>query len=50
MSVVEALNLLKQVCAEFKGNLKEHQFVQQALQIVEKECTKDLEVKTVKND
>jgi hypothetical protein len=44
MSLVEALNLLKRVCADYRGTLQEHQLLQQALQIVEKECSRDLEI------
>jgi hypothetical protein len=40
MSLVEALNLLKVVCAGYRGTLQEHQTLQTALQVVENECKK----------
>lgn len=40
MEVKEALDLLKQVCAETQSNLKGHQTIQQALQVVEKAVEK----------
>lgn len=39
MIITEALGLLKQVCAQYTGNLKEHQALQTALGVVEKECS-----------
>ena len=45
MSLKEALDLLKQVCAGFKGTLQEHQLLQQALQVV---ADKSSEVKKKK--
>ena len=38
MTTVEALELTKRVCGEFRGNLQDHTAIQQALQIVLKEC------------
>ena len=35
MKVDEAINLLKQVCANYRGTLQEHQLLQQALKVVE---------------
>ena len=45
MSLVEAISLIKRICADYKGTLQDHQIIQQALQIMEKECKKDLEIK-----
>jgi len=36
MTLEQALDLLSQVCAQFKGTLQEHQLIQKALQIVAK--------------
>lgn len=33
----EAFNIVFQVCADFKGTLKEHQLIQQALQKIKSE-------------
>ncbi len=44
MNINEALNLLAQVCAEYKGTLREHQAIQEAGKIVNDKCnaiTKD---------
>lgn len=41
MEIEQALELLKRVCSEFKGNLADHQAIQQALQIVEKAVKQD---------
>lgn len=38
MKLEEALNLLKGVCANFRGTLQDHQALQQALQVVEDKC------------
>jgi hypothetical protein len=38
MQLEEALNLLKQVCASYRGTLQDHQSLQQALNIVESRC------------
>lgn len=38
MKLEEALNLIKNVCANFRGTLQDHQALQQAIQIVEKKC------------
>ena len=43
MSLVEALNLLKVVCAGYRGTLQEHQTLQTALQIVEKKCSEKVD-------
>ena len=45
MKLEEALNLLKQVCAGFRGTLQEHQTLQEALQVVEKRCSEKKEKK-----
>ena len=45
MQVEEGLNLLKQVCAGFRGNLQEHQTLQEALKVVEKQCSEKKEKK-----
>jgi hypothetical protein len=42
MSFSEALNLIKQVCAEYKGTLKEHQILQQAIYVIEDENKKEV--------
>jgi len=34
MKFEDAMNLLKQVCAAYKGNLEEHNVLQQALKVV----------------
>ena len=39
MRLEEAISLLKQVCAGFRGTLQEHQSLQEALQVVEKQCS-----------
>ena len=39
MLVKEALDILKQVCANYRGTLQEHQALQTALQTVEKKCS-----------
>lgn len=38
MKLEEALNLLKSVCANFRGTLQDHQALQEALQLVEDKC------------
>jgi len=38
MSIEEALNLIRQVVANVKANLQEHQILQQALQVIESKC------------
>ena len=35
MEFVEAMNIIKKVCAAFQGTLQDHQTIQQAVQIVE---------------
>jgi hypothetical protein len=41
MKFDDAINLLKQVCAAYRGNLEEHNVLQQALKVVsEKEVKK----------
>jgi len=37
MTFEEAMGLLKAVCADFRGTLKDHQQIQQALGVVERE-------------
>lgn len=39
MKLDEALNLIKGVCANFRGTLQDHQALQQAIQVVENKCT-----------
>jgi len=45
MKLEEALNLLKGVCANFRGTLQDHQALQQALQVVEEVCKKKVKKK-----
>lgn len=41
MKFEDAINLLKNVCASYRGNLEEHNLLQQALKVVsEKKVTK----------
>lgn len=35
MKLEQAMAIVAQVCAEFKGTLREHQSIQQALQVVQ---------------
>ena len=44
----EALSLLSQVCAMFKGTLQEHTAIQQALEVVKK--IEEPKVEEVKNN
>lgn len=37
----QALDVLSQIAAQYKGTLKEHQILQQALQVLSKEIKKD---------
>lgn len=37
MTIQEAFNVVFQACAEFKGTLKDHQIIQQALQKIKTE-------------
>jgi len=37
----QALDVLSQIAAQYKGTLKEHQILQQALQVLLKEIKKD---------
>lgn len=39
MKLDEALDLLAQVCAGFRGTLQEHQAIQEALKVVTDKCT-----------
>lgn len=39
MKLDEALNLLRQVCAGYRGTLQEHQALQEALKTVSDKCT-----------
>ena len=41
MTIEQALELLKKIGAEFKGNLADHQAIQVALQVVEKAVKQD---------
>lgn len=36
MKTEEAINLLRQVCAIYKGTLQEHQMLQEALEVIMK--------------
>jgi len=45
MKLEEALNLLGQVCAGYKGTLQEHQALQSALKIVNDKCSEKKEKK-----
>ena len=38
MTVEEALNVLKNVCSNFRGTWPEHQAIQQALAVVREKC------------
>lgn len=38
MKLEEALNLIKSVCANFRGTLQDHQALQQAIQVIENKC------------
>jgi hypothetical protein len=38
MKVTEALDLLAQVCSGYRGNLQEHQALQEALMAVKNKC------------
>ena len=40
MTIEQALELLKKIGADFRGSLADHQAIQQALQVVEKECSR----------
>ena len=48
MRIEEALQLVTNICSDFKGNLKDHQLIQQALSIIEDVCKKQ-EVKVIDN-
>jgi hypothetical protein len=37
MSKQEAIQIIKQVCSVYKGTLQEHQAIQQAISVLEKE-------------
>jgi len=39
MKLDEALSLLAQVCAEYRGTLREHQALQEALKTVSDKCS-----------
>ena len=41
MNKEQALELIKQVCAAFVGNLQQHENIQKAVQIIEKELLED---------
>lgn len=41
LTPAQALEVLAQVVAQYKGTLKEHQILQQALQVLSKEIKKD---------
>ena len=45
MKLEEALSLLSQVCAAYKGTLQEHQTLQQALKVVNEKCSEKKEDK-----
>ena len=42
MKLADALNLLRKVCAAYKGNLQEHTLLQEALRLVEEKCKEDM--------
>ena len=41
MTVKQALAIVSQVCADFHGTLKDHQTIQQALQVIEQALQQD---------
>lgn len=41
LTPLQALDVLSQIAAQYKGTLKEHQILQQALQVLLKEIKKD---------
>lgn len=47
MKLDESLNLLAQVCAGYKGNLQEHQALQEALKAVNDKCSEKKDMKKV---
>jgi len=50
MKLDEALNLLGQVCAAFRGNLEEHRVLQEALKTVTNRCKPKKEKKNKKTE
>lgn len=44
MKLDEALTLIKQICANYRGTLQDHQALQQALQVIEKELGKEVKI------
>lgn len=41
MTVDQAMAIVSQVCANFSGTLKDHQTIQQALQVIEQALQQD---------
>ena len=39
----DAMNVIKQVCGEFSGKLKDHQNIQYAISVIETELTENKE-------
>jgi hypothetical protein len=50
MKVEEALQLVTNVCSDFKGNLKDHQLIQQALATIRSNLEKQDVEQEVKTD
>lgn len=48
MTVEQAMAIVAQVCAEFRGTLRDHQNIQQALQVIEQALAKSGDVPKVK--
>lgn len=48
MKLEDALNLVTTICSDYKGTLKDHQLIQQALQVIKNKC--EQEVKEIKAD
>lgn len=49
MLVIDALQLVTNICNDFKGNLKDHKLIQEALQIIT-DKVESKEVKDVKTE
>lgn len=50
MSLEDALQLITNICSDFKGTLKDHQMIQQALSVIKDSLTKQDVKKEVKAD
>jgi len=46
MSTEQALELIKQVCAAFNGNLQQHENIQSALRLIENELKEGKDAKS----